>query len=277
MTITSVLRLSSPRSAAAAWLAGAVGLSGSAMPAMAHPHVWVTVETTVLFDQGSIAGLRHKWTFDELYTAMAVEGLDTDKDGKLSREELAELAKVNIDGLKEFAFFTFPKLAGQDLALGDPRDYWLEHHKAAVEPETARTPAVPVLPRASDAPKPGFFSRLWTLVFGGPAAETANTDEGKVLSLHFTLPLKQPVLAEAPEFTFAVYDASFFIALDMAKADAVKLGPGAPAGCRIDIGTAEKSSDDAQKLGEAFASQLGAQNFGFAASKPIKLICGPRT
>ena len=34
---------------------------------------------------------------------MAVEGLDTNKDGKYSREELAELAKVNVTSLKDFA------------------------------------------------------------------------------------------------------------------------------------------------------------------------------
>ena len=55
--------------AAVFWLA-------CALPAVAHPHVWVTVETTVLFEQGSISGFRHKWTFDEFYTSMAVQGLE---------------------------------------------------------------------------------------------------------------------------------------------------------------------------------------------------------
>ena len=50
----------------------------------------------------------HKWMFDEFYTAMAIEGLDKNKDGVYDREELAELAKVNIEGLKDFAYFTFP-------------------------------------------------------------------------------------------------------------------------------------------------------------------------
>jgi ABC-type uncharacterized transport system substrate-binding protein len=34
--------------------------------AAAHPHVWVTVETEVVYDQQqAITGFRHKWTFDE--------------------------------------------------------------------------------------------------------------------------------------------------------------------------------------------------------------------
>jgi ABC-type uncharacterized transport system substrate-binding protein len=98
-----------------------------ASTAEAHPHVWVTVETTVLQDHGAFVGLSHKWTFDEAYTATAIDGLDKNKDGIYDREELAELAKVNIDGLKDFAFFTYAFLGGQKLGLGEAKDYWLEH------------------------------------------------------------------------------------------------------------------------------------------------------
>lgn len=56
-----------------------------ARPAQAHPHVWVTVEATVLYENGQITGLMHKWTFDDMYTAMAIQGLDTNGDGTYSR------------------------------------------------------------------------------------------------------------------------------------------------------------------------------------------------
>lgn len=93
----------------------------------AHPHVWVTVETEVeVSDTKDITGFRHRWTFDEFYTAFAVQGLDTDGDGKYSREELEPLAKVNMDSLREFEFFTFAKLSGEAVALKEPVNYWLE-------------------------------------------------------------------------------------------------------------------------------------------------------
>jgi ABC-type uncharacterized transport system substrate-binding protein len=96
-------------------------------PAAAHPHVWVTVQTTLLYEGGHITGLRHAWTFDDAYTEMAVDGLDVNGDGIYSREELAELAKVNIDGLKEFGYFTYPKLGTTAIAEKDPIDYYLEY------------------------------------------------------------------------------------------------------------------------------------------------------
>ena len=105
-----------------AWLCGTL-----ATTAEAHPHVWITFETTVVYDSGAFVGVRHKWSFDEFYTAMAIEGLDKNKDGIYDREELAELAKVNIEGLKDFAYFTFPALAGKEIKVGEARDYWLEH------------------------------------------------------------------------------------------------------------------------------------------------------
>ncbi|KAB2912213.1 MAG: DUF1007 family protein [Hyphomicrobiaceae bacterium] len=95
--------------------------------AAAHPHVWISVETTVVYENGSFTGFRHRWTFDEFYTAMAVEGLDKNNDGKYDRDELAELAKVNVEGLKDFSYFTYPLLGGRELKVGEVSDYWLEH------------------------------------------------------------------------------------------------------------------------------------------------------
>ena len=137
-----------------------VGLGGSAW---CHPHVWISVETTVLYDKGAFTGLKHKWTFDEFYTAMAIEGLDKNNDGVYSREELAELAKVNIDGLKEFGYFTYPVLDGGDVKIQDPTDYWLEHKDGVLSlhftvpfdkpiPATAKGFAYVVQDRASTSP-----------------------------------------------------------------------------------------------------------------------------
>jgi len=109
-------------------IAGLAALGGVLVgSAAAHPHVWITVETTLMYDKGAFTGLRHKWIFDQYYTAMAIEGLDKNKDGKYDREELAELAKVNIDGLKEFAYFTTASAAGREIKFEAPSDYWLEH------------------------------------------------------------------------------------------------------------------------------------------------------
>ena len=59
------------------------------------------METEVeLGDSKEILGFRHKWTFDEMYTSFAVEGLDANGDGLYSEEELKPLAKTNVEALK---------------------------------------------------------------------------------------------------------------------------------------------------------------------------------
>jgi ABC-type uncharacterized transport system substrate-binding protein len=109
-------------------VAGAASmLAMSATAAISHPHVWVTYETTVNYDQGAVSGVTHIWSFDDMYTAMAVQGLDKNGDGAYDREELSELAKVNMDGLKEFGFFTFAKLSSADLKFNEPEESWLEY------------------------------------------------------------------------------------------------------------------------------------------------------
>ncbi len=65
--------------------------------ALAHPHVQVETETRIVHDaSGQVAAIEHVWTFDELYSTYATQGLDRNGDGQFSREELAELTTVNV-------------------------------------------------------------------------------------------------------------------------------------------------------------------------------------
>jgi ABC-type uncharacterized transport system substrate-binding protein len=101
-------------------------LAFGATDARAHPHVWVAARAQVLFTpDGGIAASRHVWTFDEMYSAFATQGLG--KDGKPpTREDLAPLAKTNVESLAEFQYFTLAKTGPKTYEFGEPRDYQLE-------------------------------------------------------------------------------------------------------------------------------------------------------
>ncbi len=109
----------------------AFALCSFAGSAAAHPHVWATVRSEVELGQNhQIVAIRHHWTFDEFYTAMALQGLDTDGDGKYSAAEFEPLAKVNVESLKEFDYFTFVHLAGDEdtlIKLNPPENYSLNY------------------------------------------------------------------------------------------------------------------------------------------------------
>jgi ABC-type uncharacterized transport system substrate-binding protein len=107
----------------------AVFVAGLAQNAPAHPHVWVSARARVIFDaKGEIEAIRNVWTFDEMYSAFVTEGQG--KDGQLmTKEELAPLAKSNVDSLAEFDFFTYAKVANAKVEFGTPIDYSLEQRE----------------------------------------------------------------------------------------------------------------------------------------------------
>lgn len=203
-------------------IAGSVAASA---PAAAHPHVWVAYATTVVYDQGKVTGLQHAWTFDDMYSAMAIQGLDKNGDGTYDREELAELAKINMEGLKEFEFFTYARLGTAALKFQAPVEPWLEY-------------------------------------------------KNNVLTLHFRLPLSEPVLAEAEGLNFSVYDPTWFIAFDPEKTDPIKVAA-APEGCRASLAdqTSTEADEDAKRLGSAFQMEFGGAASALGTAKTISISC----
>ncbi len=239
-----------------------MGYSGSAL---AHPHIWVTTQSEVVIENGAIVAIRQHWTFDQYYSQAAIDGLDTNKDGVYARDELAELAKVNVEALKDFSYFTYPRLAGKDLAIGAPKDFWLEHHlKAPSADEQA-----PPVPPAAGAKAPEGAAKI--------AADAAKPK--MVLTLHLTLPLTKPVLTDAKGFTFGMGDPTFFIAFEPAQEKPVTLAKGAPATCRIKT-TDDKpaaADDKASKPGDLMAAQpapAGLPEVKFVAATEWTVVCG---
>ena len=100
-----------------------------AVPAWAHPHVWVTMRTELVYaPDGKITGIRHAWSFDDMFSTFATQGLESKEKGKFTREELAPLAKVNVESLKEFDYFTYATADGKKAELAEPApDYWLDY------------------------------------------------------------------------------------------------------------------------------------------------------
>lgn len=101
-----------------------------ARPAAAHPHVWVTSTSQLLYGaDGTITGIRHTWKFDEMFSTYALQDIPNKTKGVYTREELAPLAQVNVDSLKEFDFFTFARAGGKASPKEEflsPVDYFLE-------------------------------------------------------------------------------------------------------------------------------------------------------
>ena len=96
--------------------------------AFAHPHVWVTMKSEIVYaPDGTVTGILHAWSFDDMFSSFATQGLESKQKGVFTREELAPLAEVNVTSLKEFDYFSYAKANGKKAELGDAIDYWLDY------------------------------------------------------------------------------------------------------------------------------------------------------
>jgi ABC-type uncharacterized transport system substrate-binding protein len=183
-------------------VAGLAALVITGAGASAHPHVWVTIKSELVFaPDGSVTGVRHAWTFDDMFSVFATQGIEAKTKGEFTREELAPLAEVNVTSLKEYEYFTYAKANGKKVEFNDPAaGYYLDFDKK----------------------------------------ET-------VLTLHFLLPLKEPV--KPKDLSLEVYDREFFVDFSFAEKDPAKL-VGAPAQCKLTVGKP-------QEMNAALAQQLG--------------------
>lgn len=94
----------------------------------AHPHVFVEAKSEIVFDgSGHATGVRHAWRFDKFFSSYAILGYDHDQNGLLTPEELAELAEINAESLKDFDYYTFVYLNDEPVPIGDISGYWLSY------------------------------------------------------------------------------------------------------------------------------------------------------
>jgi ABC-type uncharacterized transport system substrate-binding protein len=127
-------------------LAGSFALG--ATTAQAHPHVWITARSELIYaPDGSISGVRHAWTFDDMFATYALQGIETKTKGVYSREELAPLAQTNVESLKEFAYFTFAKADGKKEKFLEPVDYYLDYDNTALTLHFTLPLKAPVKPK----------------------------------------------------------------------------------------------------------------------------------
>jgi ABC-type uncharacterized transport system substrate-binding protein len=115
-------------------LAGIACNGAMTTSASAHPHVWVTMTTKLLYDaNGAVKGLRQAWSFDDMFSAFATTGISAKTKGQFTAEELQPIADVNVTALKDFDYFTYARVDGKR-----DRDAFIEpvDYSASFDPQT---------------------------------------------------------------------------------------------------------------------------------------------
>jgi ABC-type uncharacterized transport system substrate-binding protein len=110
------------------WLKGCatgfIALAAMATTALGHPHVSIDNRADiVLDDEGRIVAINVEWKFDEMYSLVAVEGLDGNGDGIYQSDEIHPLARENIEALREYSYFVDAKANGARIEFDEVTEY----------------------------------------------------------------------------------------------------------------------------------------------------------
>ena len=73
---------------------------------LAHPHVFIDNRISVIFDDKGLAGFKHEWTFDEMFSSTIIQEFDLDADGHFDENEIKEVIKGAFSNVKEHSYFT---------------------------------------------------------------------------------------------------------------------------------------------------------------------------
>ena len=88
---------------------------GSAVPAFAHPHVFIADRLTVSFDKGMLRGVSFEWTFDPMFSAMILGDYDPGHMGTFDAQRAAALKQGAFDNLVNYHYFIAIWVGGKPL------------------------------------------------------------------------------------------------------------------------------------------------------------------
>ena len=268
--------------------AALAGLLLAGGPAAAHPHVWVTMKAELVYaPDGTVTGVRHAWTFDDMFSTFAVQGLEgAESDassGAAAKSEPASKAPAKNGGIGQWFVSVWN---------------WITGRKTADQTAQAqdRAPVAPAAAKPQPAEAPKFFTREQL----APLAEVNVTSlkdfdyftfakaDGKkvpmgdasdywldyqdaVLTLHFTLPFKTPLKAQ--RLDVEVYDPSYYIDFSFAEKEAVSL-VSAPEACKLVVARPQDATAaQGKRLSEQDMAPPNPDNYGLQFASKISVRC----
>lgn len=107
-------------------------LLGLPVTGLSHPHLFVDYELIFVFNDKGLAGIRERWTFDEMFSVMVREEYDRDRNKVFDSTESLEIEQKAFSNLENFSYFTFIRTGRQEFAVKRVSGFKAEIHEERV-------------------------------------------------------------------------------------------------------------------------------------------------
>jgi ABC-type uncharacterized transport system substrate-binding protein len=89
----------------------------AALPARAHPHVWIDARATLRFEGGAIVAIGMHWRFDEVFSDFVLGEYDADGNAMFDAEEKGKIEQEAFVALADLGWLTHLRVDGQAVPL----------------------------------------------------------------------------------------------------------------------------------------------------------------
>ncbi|MFO7736066.1 MAG: DUF1007 family protein [bacterium] len=79
----------------------------------AHPHLFVDVDVSAIWENGKVSGFHHSWTFDRIFSSTMIPEFDADGNGKIDKDENKTAFSKGFSYSRRYNYFNSIKINGK--------------------------------------------------------------------------------------------------------------------------------------------------------------------
>lgn len=94
-----------------------------ALPAYAHPHLFIAPGIAFIQDKDAVKAVRIRWIWDEFWSEEVLLACDLDGDGLFNSSETKLVKKDFFDGVQDYDYFFMMKSDGHKIKFGVAKNF----------------------------------------------------------------------------------------------------------------------------------------------------------
>lgn len=178
-----------------ALLAGLLCLTLAMPIARAHPHAWIDLRISVVFDeQDRVTALRQVWRIDPFYSLVLVEEMAEEAEGDTMEEKMTDIGNRMIDNLGPYDYFTEVRHGEQRVRGATVSEHRLQRNQGRLELHFTLNLETPLDPAAGTLHYAVFDPSYYIEILHDPDAAVTLQGASERCGLHIVQPRPDPAV-----------------------------------------------------------------------------------